>query len=82
MKNACVAAFVRATNSGVTTQRVVGEMLRTRMYSRLVKKWTLSFTIGPPSEKPIWLRSNVPFSLPRALLSNVLVESLSLRKNS
>ena len=69
-------------NSGVGTQLISVSVERTRMYSPLAKKWTLSFTTGPPRLKPIWWRSNSPCSISFALLSKVLAARASLRKNS
>ena len=77
-----MAPPLAAMNSGVGTQLISVSVERTRMYSRLVKKWTLSFTTGPPRLKPIWLRLNSPGAISFALLSNELAASASLRKNS
>jgi hypothetical protein len=79
LKNARVAGALAAMNCGVGTQLIWVSKLRTRMYSRLLKKWSLSRTTGPPMLNPIWWRVNSPCSMPFDLLSNVLVESLSLR---
>src|SRR5512143_439933 len=82
LKNAWVAEPLAAMNSGVGTQLISVAFERTRMYSPLAKKWILSFWIGPPMLKPIWWRLNLPWSIPFALLSKVLVERPLLRKNS
>ena len=50
-------------NSGVGTQVIRVSALRTRMFSRLVKKCILSRLIGPPMLKPSWWRVNSPFSM-------------------
>ena len=39
-------------NCGVGTQEITVSALRTRMYSRLLKKCILSRLIGPPMLKP------------------------------
>ena len=82
LKNCCVAGLLAAMSSGVGTQLISVSVDRMRMYSPLAKKWTLSFTTGPPRLKPAWWRSNSPCSMPFALLSKVFVARASLRKNS
>ena len=69
-------------SSGVGIQLICVSFERTRMYSPLAKKCTLSFTTGPPTLKPIWWRSNLPGVISFALFWNVFAARPSLRKNS
>src|SRR5215475_430963 len=57
-------------------------LLLTRCHSVLLKKNSLFFKTGPPTEYPNWLRVYFPFGIPLALLSKSFEVSAETRLNS